>query len=883
MNYPVWQLDFAGGGLLIAIIAVLHVYVSHFAVGGGLFLVLTEMKAYRENSQGILDYTRKHTRFFLLLTMVFGGLTGVGIWFTISVLNPAATSTLIHTFVFGWATEWVFFLGEIVALFIYFHTFGTMERKNHLLIGWLYFIFAWLSLFVINGIIGFMLTPGEWLATGSFWDGFFNPTFWPQLFFRTFLALMLAGLYGFLTATTLKDDALRESLVRYCAIWLLAPFVFFLASAYWYIRVLPANVHEVIFRRSPELLPFIKIFAVVSPVLVLGGLLMAIHIPARIKRSLAAVMLVIGLVYMGAFEWIREGGRRPYVIHGHTFSNSMTREAMAEASRDGLLQTARWVQHRQVDDRNRQAAGRELFNLQCLPCHAIGGPMNDILPLTAKYSIFGLTAKLGDLDGVNGYMPPFSGTMDERAVLASFIVEGLHRKAAEPEIEVEPEPQPAAIPAYDPKKADYVLLAWSDKGMHTISDSDRFFSLRYPASRLNALLIKRGELPEVVTDGVSISYKMEDGFNNPAGQVAFWSQSRSLVGKELPPNTGVTGKALSGTMVFKEEERLFVAEALPVVPYTEAGKFRPYPLVTMEAAAADGKILAMTRVVAPVSTEMGCKNCHGGKWRVAGRTGISDRTARDILQVHDRINKTDLLAKAAGGNPVRCQSCHGDPLKGGESNPGVLNLSAAMHGFHAGFLRGRGGAACLNCHPDAPQGATRFFRGIHKDMGFDCTQCHGTLEDHALGLLKAEQQAGKTAATRLLQHLNLKPGMVEEAADVKPRVPWLQQPDCLTCHVDFAPPETDTAFNVWTAGVDGLYRRRTDDMGIQCAACHNSPHAVYPATNPYGADRDNIVPLQHQKNPYPIGADKNCRLCHTIDMQEEMHHPNSLRMFRNTR
>ena len=35
MNYPVWQLDGAGGGLLIAMMAIFHVYISHFAVGGG--------------------------------------------------------------------------------------------------------------------------------------------------------------------------------------------------------------------------------------------------------------------------------------------------------------------------------------------------------------------------------------------------------------------------------------------------------------------------------------------------------------------------------------------------------------------------------------------------------------------------------------------------------------------------------------------------------------------------------------------------------------------------------------------------------------------------------------------------------------------------------
>jgi hypothetical protein len=34
MNYPVWYLPETGGGLLIALIAILHVFVSHFAVGG---------------------------------------------------------------------------------------------------------------------------------------------------------------------------------------------------------------------------------------------------------------------------------------------------------------------------------------------------------------------------------------------------------------------------------------------------------------------------------------------------------------------------------------------------------------------------------------------------------------------------------------------------------------------------------------------------------------------------------------------------------------------------------------------------------------------------------------------------------------------------------
>ena len=134
MNYPVWYLPNTGGGLLIAIIAILHVVISHLAVGGGLFLVLTERKAVRTGNSALLEYVRKHTWFFLLLTMVFGGMSGVGIWFIIALVQRAATSSLIHNFVFGWAIEWVFFVGEIVALLIYYSKFHKLDRKNRLII-----------------------------------------------------------------------------------------------------------------------------------------------------------------------------------------------------------------------------------------------------------------------------------------------------------------------------------------------------------------------------------------------------------------------------------------------------------------------------------------------------------------------------------------------------------------------------------------------------------------------------------------------------------------------------------------------------------------------------------------------------------------------------
>lgn len=421
MNYPIWQLDFAGGGLLIATIAIIHVYITHFAIGGGLFLVITEQKGLRENNPAILDYVKKHTRFFLLLTMVLGALTGVGIWFTISLLNPAAVSKLVHIFVFAWAVEWVFFLTEIVALFFYYKTFGRISNRTHLTLGWIYFISAWLSLFVINGIIDFMLTPGAWLETADFWDGFFNPTFWPALFFRTFLSLMIAGLFGFLTASWIKDEKLRTNMVRYCAKWLLFPFLLFLATAWWYKSALPPHLQELIFQKMPEMKLFIKVFLVSSPVLLFGGLLMAIRLPAKVSRPIAGIMLIVGLVYLGAFEFIREGGRRPYIIHGYMYSTAITKAELPEIVQSGLLQKAKWVEVREITEDNKAEAGREIFNILCLPCHSVGGPFNDIKKLTAKFKPKSMKYIYKSMGGFRAYMPPFAGTVEEQEALTYFL------------------------------------------------------------------------------------------------------------------------------------------------------------------------------------------------------------------------------------------------------------------------------------------------------------------------------------------------------------------------------------------------------------------------------------------------------------------------------
>jgi cytochrome bd-type quinol oxidase subunit 1 len=165
--------------MLIAAISVAHVLVAHYAVGGGLFLAVEAGYAYRHRDHEYLGYLRRHARFFILLTVVFGAISGVGIWWTIGLASPLATEVLIRTFVFGWATEWVFFVVELSAAFIFYYFWGVLAPKLHLAIGWIYAGAAWISLVLITGITAFMLHSGEWLEQGTFWSAFFNPQFIP--------------------------------------------------------------------------------------------------------------------------------------------------------------------------------------------------------------------------------------------------------------------------------------------------------------------------------------------------------------------------------------------------------------------------------------------------------------------------------------------------------------------------------------------------------------------------------------------------------------------------------------------------------------------------------------------------------------------------------
>lgn len=877
MEYPVWQLSAFGGGFWIIVIAVLHVYVAHFAVGGGLFLVLTERKARRLGSKPLLDYLHRHTRFFLLLTMVFGGLSGVGIWLTISVLSPQATLTLVRTFAWGWATEWAFFAGEIAALLVYYYGFDRLDAKTHLRVGWLYFLFAFLSLFTVNGIIGFMLTPGDWPVTHDFWDGFFNPTFWPSLVLRSALALLLAGLFGFATALGIPDAKARETMLRGACRWVVACAPVLLLSGWWYVGVLPEAVRDFVLRRSGEIAAWRTSYPFLLVALAAGAMALVTGLPLPLRRALTVILLVLGLGLVGTFETIREAARKPWLVHGQIWSTDI-RPGQAAPYDAPFLPRARFAKVKQVTAQNGQEAGRELYAMQCLACHSVGGPFKDIRAYTAHIGAPGLEAYLTGQGKLFTHMPPFLGSAEEKAALAAYLAQGINGQKPVAQKPVDVTPTAIDLPPFDAAAAPYLLIGFNSLGVVATAGCDGSFSLGVPGNTLAAVLVKRDVMPEVVTQDVTVTYEAPEGFKHPAARSDFWKYAKEIIGKKLDADVSFTGLAPDGTMA--AGDKLYSAAGIPVTPYPDKGGVDPYPVFTLTAKdAKTGETLAVTKALAPASTEMRCFTCHGGAFAVDGVTGVSADTAKGILAVHDKRNGTDLASRARAGAPVTCQGCHqsASPNAGIDSKglPGLLSLSAAVHGFHASYLAGGDATACSNCHPTSPDGVTQAQRDNHAAAGIGCARCHGYMEDHALSLLAFEKAAGKPAAARLMAPLS--PRSVAAVADVRPRAAWTQEPDCLTCHKDFTRPGAKaSAFNTWTKDAAGLFRNRKEDTGnIPCAACHGSPHATFVAANGYGLDGNNIPAMQYMGFPGVIGSAKRCDVCHTVEMQGgDVHHPN---------
>ena len=323
----------------------------------------------------------------------------------------------------------MFFVIEIVAIYVYYYSFDKISPKVHLRIGLIYAVAAWFSMVIITGILGFMMTPGGWLETGGFFSGFFNQTYWPQLLFRTSMMFAIAGCYAALVASTLRNggrDTVRRIAGRWGLVGLMASGVF----AAWYYLVLPANALENL--ASIGYVAIMLKLAIVAAVL-LGGyfFLLASGRGWFVNAWIGTAMMVLLFAGIIGGESVREFIRRPYLIPGYMYSNQIighdmaAKEIASEAerfNRQGLLPNYPFIpeQLATVSEENFLAAGEVLVKVECLACHTLAKGGRNALPdildgLDAESAVY----LLDDLS--RSYMPPFVGNATEQRAAAAYL------------------------------------------------------------------------------------------------------------------------------------------------------------------------------------------------------------------------------------------------------------------------------------------------------------------------------------------------------------------------------------------------------------------------------------------------------------------------------
>jgi hypothetical protein len=438
MDFPVFHLDFLGNRMLIAVIAVLHVWINHaLAVGAMPLVTALEWWGHRtgDDRWDRLGY-RILTVCFVVTTTV-GALTGVGIWLSTSLVNPYAIGSLIRIFFLAWFIEWLVFVTEVLAIMIYYLSWKPMaDRKAaHIGVGVALSIASWVTMAIITAILGFMMDPGSWLERSSFFSGVFNPVYLPQLAFRTPVAMIAAGWLALFLACffTRSDAALRRQAVRLISLWSLAWLPAAVGGALWYWRAIPvwmaANVPVALGTQRfatwyDQLLTVLGVMAAAVALTAVLGVLK----PHRLPRAALLVPFALTLVLLGSFERVREFIRKPYVIGEYMYANGIRVDDYPLLAEEGLLRHATYARVREITDGNRVAAGAEVFRLSCTRCHTVSGVNSVIDRLddlygsgdwdrdTIKYSIEGMHT-------TRPYMPPFPGTDHEAGALADYLVD----------------------------------------------------------------------------------------------------------------------------------------------------------------------------------------------------------------------------------------------------------------------------------------------------------------------------------------------------------------------------------------------------------------------------------------------------------------------------
>lgn len=310
----------------------------------------------------------------------------------------------------------------------------------------------------------------------------------------------------------------------------------------------------------------------------------------------------------------------------------------------------------------------------------------------------------------------------------------------------------------------HIIIGWNDLGMHCSNKDFSKLVVLPPYNNVRAQVIRVGDathLPVVETTGFHVTYEIP-GNTYSVGKTNFWDWEDQLFGVNLPPNVGLTGNGLTGTM--GSTQNYFFVTGVPITPFVDANLVTedPFQLGLLKLYDGSDQLMATASPVVPVSNEINCvgSGCHSSE--------------QGILNQHDQVGGFN-----PNNTPILCASCHSSNALGAPGHPGVPSLSEAIHKQHGDRTND-----CYKCHP-GPN--TQCLRDVMSTQhGMVCQDCHGSVT-----------HVGETISSG--------------------REPWLEEPSCgsASCHGANYAEEPGK-----------LFRESRGHGGLFCSACHGEPHAI---------------------------------------------------------
>ncbi len=411
--FPVFYVPEIGSAWLMGITGTIHILASHTSVGAALLFAFLAHKAYKEDRPEIYGYMKKYGMFLLIFSYVIGSITGPGIWYTATAASPRGISALIHNFVWVWATEWVFFIYEVIGVFALIYFIDKIDRKTHLRLTYTFALASVGTLALIIGIISFMMWPGtqQFYTTGSASDAFFGVNTFPHMFLRIGFMIMASGIIGLVISSALRRENPELGAEMTKTMGVISTIGGFLTLFFfmWYIGTLPENAKVLLGKLLPGIIESRLILTAAFTVY----FAIAIFKPKWISVQLASVMVLVILVAgLWPGEKLRESLRKPYVAGQYIYSNQIIardvpgkgiKSEVDIVARNGLLKVAPFVPAnlKTITPENKMQAGELLAKMACSNCHS--------LEKDGKYRPLAKLLPAKDHDSIKSYMKDVIG------------------------------------------------------------------------------------------------------------------------------------------------------------------------------------------------------------------------------------------------------------------------------------------------------------------------------------------------------------------------------------------------------------------------------------------------------------------------------------------